>query len=84
MKPKLSLATRTFTCEHCGLVLDRDLNAAINLKQYVARSGRETLNGRGADQKTEPGSAGGCEASTPHHFGGQDGDRPLATAGCET
>ena len=41
---KLSLATRTFTCEHCGLVIDRDLNAAINLKHYVARSGRETRN----------------------------------------
>jgi len=84
VKPKLSLATRVFTCDACGFVLDRDLNAAINLKQYVARSGRETVNGRGADQKTEPGSAGGCEASTPHHFGGQDGDRPLVTAGCET
>jgi putative transposase len=83
VKPKLSLATRTFTCEHCGLVIDRDLNAAINLKHYVARSGRETRNGRGADQKTEPGSAGGCEASTPHHLGGQDGDRPLVTASCE-
>ncbi|MGH3862612.1 IS607 family element RNA-guided endonuclease TnpB [Actinokineospora sp.] len=83
VKPKLSLATRVFTCDACGVVLDRDLNAAINLKQYVARSGRETVNGRGADQKTEPGSAGGCEASTPHHFGGQDGDRSLVTAGCE-
>lgn len=71
-------------CEHCGLVVDRDLNAAINLKHYVARSGRETRNGRGADQKTEPGSAGGYETSTPHHHGGQDGDRPLVTASCET
>jgi putative transposase len=65
VKPKLSLAQRTFTCKHCGLVLDRDLNAALNLKQYVARSGRETINGRGADQKTTPAVAGGCEASTP-------------------
>jgi putative transposase len=79
VKPKLSLATRTFTCEHCGLVIDRDLNAAFNLKQYVAGSGRETENGRGADQKTEPGSAGGCEASTPHQLAVQDGDLRLAT-----
>lgn len=70
VKPKLSLATRTFTCEHCGLVIDRDLNAALNLQQHVARSGRETRNERGADQKTEPGSAGGCEASTPHRHTG--------------
>ncbi|MGH2768353.1 MAG: zinc ribbon domain-containing protein, partial [Actinomycetota bacterium] len=30
-KAKLSLAERTFRCEHCGLVIDRDLNAAANL-----------------------------------------------------
>jgi putative transposase len=83
VKPKLSLAARTFTCHNCGLVLDRDLNAAINLKRYVARSGRETRNGRGADQKTRPGRAGGCETSTPHRTTEQDGDRPLATASCE-
>ena len=28
---KLSLATRTFECESCGTVLDRDHNAAINI-----------------------------------------------------
>jgi putative transposase len=83
VKPKLSLATRAFTCHNCGLSLDRDLNAAINLKQHVARSGRETQNGRGADQKTGPGPAGGCEPSTPHHHGGQDGDRPPATTSCK-
>jgi IS605 OrfB family transposase len=69
VRPKLSLATRTFTCEHCGLVLNRDLNAARNLKQYVARSGRETQNGRRADQKTGLVPAGGCEASTLQRLG---------------
>ena len=28
----LSLADRTFNCQQCGLVLDRDLNAAINVR----------------------------------------------------
>jgi putative transposase len=83
VKPKLPLRVRTFTCEHCGLVLDRDLNAALNLKQHVAGSGPETKIGRGADQKTGPRPAGGCETPTPHHLGGQDGDRPLVTVGCE-
>ena len=32
-KGKLSLAERIFTCESCGWVIDRDLNAAINLEQ---------------------------------------------------
>ena len=31
----LTLSDRTFRCEQCGLVLDRDLNAAINLAQLA-------------------------------------------------
>lgn len=27
-------ARRTYKCPHCGLVIDRDINAAINLKKY--------------------------------------------------
>ena len=30
-KPNLTLADRRYVCEHCGLMIDRDLNAAINL-----------------------------------------------------
>jgi putative transposase len=70
---RLSLAVRIFTCDVCGLRLDRDLNAAINLQHYVDRSGLGDGNGRGADQRTEPRSAGGYEASTPHHPGGKTG-----------
>jgi putative transposase len=31
VKPKLSLAVRTYRCEQCDLVIDRDVNAAANL-----------------------------------------------------
>ena len=31
VKAKLSLDERTYCCDQCGLVIDRDLNAAINL-----------------------------------------------------
>lgn len=31
VKAKLGLDERTYCCDHCGLVIDRDLNAAINL-----------------------------------------------------
>ena len=47
VKAKLSLSERTYRCDSCGLVLDRDLNAAINIK--VAGSAPETLNARGED-----------------------------------
>ena len=59
-KAKLALSERVFNCEVCGLVIDRDLNAALNLARmaqqhaqaegnsqcYVARTGRETQNAR--------------------------------------
>lgn len=84
VKFKLSLADRIVTCHTCGLVIDRDLNAALNLKQYVDLEWLgDAKPGRGANQKTKPSLAGGCEAPTPHRLGGQDGDRRLATVGCE-
>ena len=46
VKAKLSLNERTYRCDSCGLVLDRDLNAAINI--CVAGSAPETLNAHGA------------------------------------
>jgi putative transposase len=65
--PSLKLSDRTFTCAECGLVLDRDLNAAVNLRNLVAASAVETENARGADRKSplagpvavkrEPGTA---------------------------
>lgn len=42
VKAKLLLSVRMFVCEHCGLVLDRDVNAAMNLKQYTPTVGKKT------------------------------------------
>jgi putative transposase len=75
VKAKLTLAQHTFICEVCGLVLDRDLNAASNLAklaQHVAQSGWETQNARGADQKTQPAGqvAVKREPSSPTHASG--------------
>jgi putative transposase len=59
VRAKLSLAERTFHCEVCGLVLDRDLNAARNLAKLVHRvawSGRETPNACRGDVR--PGLTG--------------------------
>ena len=66
VKAKLSLSERTFNCDACGLTMDRDLNAAINIK--VAGSAPETLNARGEDvrrnQQHTVGSADLGEART--------------------
>lgn len=34
VKEKLSLSERTYICEECGCVIDRDYNASINLSRY--------------------------------------------------
>lgn len=50
VKEELPLWERTFRCDTCGLVLDRDENAARNLAALaaaVAGSGPETENARG-------------------------------------
>jgi putative transposase len=58
VKAKLALSERTYGCTACGLVLDRDENAAVNLARYgeqvIAGSGPE-INGRGAGRKTPSG-----------------------------
>jgi putative transposase len=36
VKAKLRLSERIYTCDQCGLVLDRDLNAACNLAKLVS------------------------------------------------
>ena len=66
VKAKLPLSERVFTCEACGLVMDRDENAARNLLD-LAVSGTERLNDCGAAvrpglaeraaMKQEPGTA---------------------------
>jgi putative transposase len=46
VKAKLRLSERTFRCDACGLVLDRDLNAARNLAALVRRETSSRVAGR--------------------------------------
>ena len=61
VKAKLSLSERTYRCDSCGLVLDRDVNAAINI--CVAGSAPETLNAHGGTVRR--GSPSGHVALVP-------------------
>jgi putative transposase len=90
VKAKLALADRKYRCDHCGAVLDRDLNAAINLARLSEHApcvegrpaGSGPVAGRGAIRKTSPptgAAAGGDETSTPHsgrQAAGQTGTAP--------
>ncbi len=74
-KPSLTLADRMYACDYCGVRIDRDLNAAVNLARLdepflgePGPAGSGPVAGRGATRETEParaGNAGGRETSTP-------------------
>lgn len=61
VKAKLPLAERVYKCDGCGLVMDRDLNAAVNI--LVAGSAPETLNAHGGTVRR--GGQPGCATRVP-------------------
>jgi hypothetical protein len=73
VKTKLVLSERTYHCDHCGLDLDRDINAARNL-MHLAASGAESHNACGGcarpgttgqrPAKQEPGTAHAAKTGT--------------------
>lgn len=86
VKAKLALSDRTFACEACGMVACRDHNAAVNLAGYgrrqVAASGAETVNGRGADRKTEKVRQVAAKRQPGTRPKRSDRDRPNARRDC--
>ena len=60
VKAKLSLAERTYTCEHCRLVADRNINAARNLAQLYPCGKREAQASHATSTRV---AASGAETS---------------------
>jgi putative transposase len=64
----LTLADRTFHCEQCGLVIDRDLNAALNLAKLAGSSSDnanacgEAGSGRSRKASVKPASKRGTRS----------------------
>jgi putative transposase len=85
VKAKLSLTQRTYCCERCGLLIDRDVNAAINLASLVEAIG--TASGAGTGRNCIPANAQGEErfmpkgrCSSPNCEDGTGADGPDKTA----
>ncbi|MFC0007930.1 IS607 family element RNA-guided endonuclease TnpB [Micromonospora siamensis] len=83
VKTKLTLSDREYLCEACGLALDRDHNASLNLAALAAQfdtAGSGPVAGRGADRKTplagpvavkrQPGTAPAGQTGTVPPQGG--------------
>jgi putative transposase len=79
VKPRMELAEREFCCDGCGLVMDRDRNAAANLaawaEQQHARAPDRQAGGRvsnapggeGAGRRDGDGATGSGEGGTDAH-----------------
>src|SRR5215472_12805074 len=67
----LTLSDRTLHCEQCGLVIDRDLNAAINLKQLAGSSSDRvnTCGEESAGAKHKPRVKLSSQAGKPEEAG---------------
>ena len=53
-KTKIDLKERTFHCEKCGLIIDRDINAAINIDRWGWESVMKTKKITGQELTEEP------------------------------
>ena len=54
VKNELPLSQRTYHCDVCSLVIDRDLNAARNLARLATTASSAGMNACGEDVRTEP------------------------------
>ncbi len=83
VKAKLHLSERTYECDGCGLTIDRDLNAAVNLARYAQHEtdpSTGVVTG-GADRKPSPhGDAGGSETRTRADVGDNADDGGSASS----
>ncbi|WP_194165024.1 RNA-guided endonuclease TnpB family protein [Pseudactinotalea sp. HY160] len=75
VKPKLTLAERTFNCTQCGLAMDRDHNAAVNIRALA-------LEGAAPMEREQPAPVGAAEKR--HRDPVSHRRRPKSLAPCES
>ncbi|MGW8431725.1 IS607 family element RNA-guided endonuclease TnpB [Curtobacterium citreum] len=83
VKAKLTLAEREYVCTTCGMVIDRDLNAAVNLARTAATAATAG-EGLGPDEGSSFVSGGGTQKTHPAQAGAGRSRRnrnPTSTTG---
>ena len=59
----MPLDVRTYVCPECGQTIDRDLNAAINIRNFALRNVLKNTDGTSGINACGDGSSGNCDAS---------------------
>ena len=57
------LDVRTYVCPECGQAIDRDLNAAINIRNFALRNVLKNTDGTSGINACGDGSTVNCDAS---------------------
>jgi putative transposase len=82
LRKDLTLKDRTFECRECGFVMDRDLNAAVNLAAWAENHSHTVTDGvgRGVARVGDRQAAGPVrnahrqDTPTRHDVGRRDGE----------
>ena len=62
-RQKMPLDVRVYDCPECGTIIDRDLNAAINIRNFALRDIMKNTDGTSGINACGVGSSGNCNAS---------------------
>jgi len=75
VKPKLKLSERIYRCQNCGLVMDRDVNAARN----ILSAGLAEMERRGAERVVQTRVPGDAVSGSHLAHGPHTGTEPCGT-----
>ena len=59
----MTLNKRTYNCPECGMSIDRDINAALNIRNFALRDILKNTDGRSEINAFGDGSSGKHDAS---------------------
>lgn len=62
-RQKMPLNVRIYECPECGMAIDRDLNAAINIRNFALKDILKNTDGTSGINACGVGSSGNCDAN---------------------
>lgn len=78
-RQKMPLENRTYVCSECGMSIDRDVNAAINIRNFALRDILKNTDGTSGINACGVGSSGERDASCVRETTDVEARKSLAT-----